>query len=247
MKRSPASSPLVELVDATKTFGVNEHKTVAVHDVSLQAFPGELIMLLGPSGSGKTTLLTLIAGLLKPTSGIVSLFGKQIDCYSRQELQQMRVLRVGFVFQTFLLLDALNVVENVALVLRFAGKSRHEAHRRAEDLLRLLHIEHLAVKFPQTLSQGEKQRVAVARAIANSADLILADEPTASLETKQGFEIIQLLHAYAAEENKCVIVASHDLRIVEFADRVLRLEDGVVVKSERKKDSGVEEASSRTI
>jgi putative ABC transport system ATP-binding protein len=138
-------------------------------------------------------------------------------------------LRIGFVFQTFLLLDALDVLENIALVCRFASRSKVESRRRATELLRRLHIEHLAAKSPKTLSQGEKQRVAVARAIANDADLILADEPTASLETKQGFEIIRLLHGYAAQENKCVIVASHDLRIVEYADRVLRLEDGMLL------------------
>lgn len=231
MNRSPSSEPLVRLVAVTKTFGPNEHKTTAVHDVSLQAFPGELVMLLGPSGSGKTTLLTLIAGLLRPTSGLVSLFGREIACYSSQELQRLRALRIGFVFQTFLLLDALDVLENIALVCRFAGRSRADSRRRATDLLRRLHIEYLTEKLPGTLSQGEKQRVAVARAIANDADLILADEPTASLETKQGFEIIQLLHRYATEENKCVIVASHDLRIVEFADRVLRLEDGMLLST----------------
>jgi putative ABC transport system ATP-binding protein len=229
MNRSPSSEPLVRLVDVTKTFGLNEHTTTALHGVSLQAFPAELVMLLGPSGSGKTTLLTLIAGLVQPTSGVVSLFGTDIGCYSRQELQKLRALRIGFVFQTFLLLDALDVLENIALVCRFAGRSRAESRRRATELLRRLRIEHLAAKSPKTLSQGEKQRVAVARAIANDADLILADEPTASLETKQGFGIIQLLHGYAAQENKCVIIASHDLRIVEYADRVLRLEDGMLL------------------
>jgi putative ABC transport system ATP-binding protein len=223
---------VVRLDVVSKTFGSNGNRTFAVRDVSLEASSGELVLLLGPSGSGKTTLLTLMAGLVEPTSGKVSLFGKDIVDYSSKELQKLRAIRIGFVFQTFHLIDSLNVMENVALVLRFAGKTRAQAKRHARDLLEQFHIEHLFRKFPANLSQGEKQRVAVARAIANGAELIIADEPTASLETKQGFDIIRLLHEYAKEQNRCVIVASHDLRIVEFADRVLRLEDGVVTRTQ---------------
>jgi putative ABC transport system ATP-binding protein len=156
-------------------------------------------------------------------------FSEDIESYSPRELQRLRAQRLGFVFQNFLLIDSLTVLENVALVLRFAGKSKSAARKQAKRLLEELYIAHLAEKYPARLSQGEKQRVAIARAIANDADLILADEPTASLESKQGFEIIQLLHLYAKEWNKCVIIATHDLRIVDLADRVLRLEDGAIV------------------
>jgi putative ABC transport system ATP-binding protein len=225
-------STVVRLDEVSKIFGSNGNRTAAVRDISLEASSGELVLLLGPSGSGKTTLLTLIAGLVEPTSGAVSLFGRNIEDYTPKELQRLRAMRIGFVFQTFHLIDSLNVTENVVLVLRFAGKTRTEAKRHAKDLLGQFHIEHLFRKFPANLSQGEKQRVAVARAIANGAELIIADEPTASLETKQGFDIIRLLHEYAKERNRCVIVASHDLRIVEFADRVLRLEDGVITKTQ---------------
>ncbi len=231
MKKLNAESRVIRLDNVTKTFGINEHKTIAVRNVSLSASLGELLVLLGPSGSGKTTLLTLIAGLLKPTLGTVSLFGKHIEHYSSQELQQLRAMRIGFVFQTFLLIDSLTVIENVALILRFTGKAKTEAQHRAQRLLEQFQIEHLSKKFPATLSQGEKQRVAVARAISNCPDFILADEPTASLESRQGFDIIRVLHEYARKQNKCVIVASHDLRITELADRVLRLEDGVLLQS----------------
>jgi len=229
---SHESEPCVSRVlDATKIFGANEHKTTAVRNICFQASPGELVLLLGPSGSGKTTLLTLIAGLLKPTSGSVFLFGKDIERYSPRELQEVRATRIGFVFQTFLLIDSLTVVENVALVLHFAGQSRADSLRNARTLLARLGIEGLARKFPPTLSQGEKQRAAVARAIANEADLVIADEPTASLETNQGFDIIQMLRTYAKTRKRCVVVASHDLRILQFCDRVLRIEDGVLVES----------------
>jgi len=219
-------SPAACCEGLSKIFGANEHQTAAVRDVTFQAFPGELILLLGPSGSGKTTLLTLIAGLSRPTSGRVLLFGKDIESYASRELQRVRAHRVGFIFQTFLLIDSLTALENVEIVLRFNGRKTSERRKRARELLRQFGIEHLAAKFPQTMSQGEKQRVAVARAIGNDAALIIADEPTGSLETKQGFGIIELLRRLAKEQGKCVVVASHDLRLRDFADRIFRIEDG---------------------
>jgi putative ABC transport system ATP-binding protein len=231
MKKQENKRCIVHLENVTKIFGVNEHKTTAVRNVSLQASLGELLVLLGPSGSGKTTLLTLIAGLIRSTSGKISLFGRNIEYYSSQELQQLRATRIGFVFQTFLLIDSLTAIENVALVLRFAGKSKNEALGYVQRLLQQFQIEHLAEKFPSVLSQGEKQRIAVARALVNNPDLIIADEPTGSLETKQGFEIIRLLHEYGKRQNRCVIVATHDPRISELADRVLQLEDGGLVQT----------------
>ena len=231
MKKQENKTCIVHLENVTKIFGVNEHKTTALRNVSLQASLGELLVLLGPSGSGKTTLLTLIAGLIRSTSGKISLFGRDIEHYSSQELQQLRATRIGFVFQTFLLIDSLTAIENVALVSRFAGKSKNETHGYVQKLLQQFQIEHLAEKFPPALSQGEKQRIAVARALVNNPDLIIADEPTGSLETKQGFEIVRVLHEYAKRENGCVIVATHDLRISELADRMLRLEDGGLVQS----------------
>ncbi len=221
--------PIVNAEGLTKVFGSNSQSTVAVRNVSFEFCRGELIVLLGPSGSGKTTLLMLIAGLMKPTSGAMSLFGERIETYSQRRLQKLRARRLGFVFQNFLLIDSLTVLENIALVLGFAGHSKFAARRQARCLLKQIQIEHLADRFPPKLSQGEKQRVAIARAIANDADLIIADEPTASLESTQGFEIIRLLHRYARERKKCVIVATHDLRIVGLADRVFRLEDGAIV------------------
>ncbi len=227
-------SSLVELNKITKIFENNGVKTAAVDQVSFQAYPGELLLLLGPSGSGKTTLLTLIAGLAKPTAGNVSLFGMNIRLYSTRELQKLRAARIGFIFQTFLLIDSLTVLENVGVVLRFIGKSKKEAHKQAMNLLKNFHIDHLANKFPACLSQGEKQRVAIARAIANDTQLILADKPTGSLESKQGLNIIKLLNHLAKEKNKCVIVSTHDLRLIQHADRIIHLEDGKITKVETK-------------
>jgi len=225
---------LLELKAVSKHYGYNGHTSVAVRDVTLTFSSGELVLLLGPSGSGKTTLLTLMAGLVKPTTGDVKLFGSDVTSYQEEALQQLRAQRIGFVFQNFLLVDSLSVADNIVLVLRFGGVNGGEARDRAAGLLHQLGIEHLAAKSPARLSQGEKQRVAIARAIANGARLILADEPTASLESKQGLEVIELLQMLAHAEGRCVIVASHDLRLVEFADRVVRLRDGTVEAVERR-------------
>lgn len=220
---------IVSIRNVSKSYKINEHSSVGVKDINFEAKPGELVLFLGPSGSGKTTLLTLIAGLLQPSEGKISLFKKQIDSYSSAELQRLRAKKIGFIFQTFLLIDALTALQNIELVLRFAFKSKKEAKRIAANLLKELEIDYLADKLPTTMSQGEKQRVAVARAIANNAELILADEPTASLDGANGLIIIELLHNYAAKNNKCVIVVSHDLRLKEYADRIIKLEDGKIL------------------
>ncbi len=231
MKES-TNPPCIELVDVSKSFGTHSHKTAALRHASLGLFPGELVSLLGPSGSGKTTLLTLMTGLLKPTSGTVVLFGKVLASYTSKELQRLRARRIGFVFQTFNLIDSLTVLENVMVALRFGGKSVFEARRRAARLLEETNVAHLAKKFPATLSQGEKQRVALARAMANQADLIVADEPTASLDTANGRQIVQLLYGHAKKSGKCVVVATHDLRVTHCADRHFLIQDGVLSQSE---------------
>lgn len=219
---------VVGLDRVTKIFDGSGHPTTAVREVSLEARRGEMVLLLGPSGSGKTTLLTLVAGLTKPTSGRVSLFGKSVEAYSAAELQALRAARIGFVFQTFLLIDSLTAAENVEIILRFNGKRRRDRAAITRALLGELGIGHLAGRFPRSMSQGEKQRVAVARAVANGAELLIADEPTGSLETRQAVDIINLLHGQARTRNATVIVASHDLRLEEFADRTLRLRDGMM-------------------
>jgi putative ABC transport system ATP-binding protein len=234
MNTNPLSATSVHLSAVTKSFGTNSHCTYAVRAISFEACSGELILLLGPSGSGKTTLLTLMAGLIRPSAGTVSLFGNDIVAYSDDELQRLRARRVGFVFQNFLLIESLTVEENIALVLRFGGKDAAVARQEAARLLESIGITHLAKMFPHRLSQGEKQRVAVARAIANGGELIIADEPTASLESKQGLEIIRLLQTLAKEQGKCVVVATHDLRLVDYADKTLHLRDGEVVRVEER-------------
>jgi putative ABC transport system ATP-binding protein len=220
---------IVSLRNVSKTYKINEHVSIGVKDINFESRPGELVLFLGPSGSGKTTLLTLIAGLLKPSEGSINLFQKPIESYSVAALQSLRAGRIGFIFQTFLLIDALTSSQNIELVAKFNHKSKKEAKTIAGKLLNELNIEYLTDKLPATMSQGEKQRVAVARAVANNAELILADEPTASLDTENGSIIIELLSSFA-KNNKCVIVASHDLRLKKFADRIVYLDNGRIVE-----------------
>ncbi|HMQ70060.1 MAG TPA: ABC transporter ATP-binding protein [Ignavibacteria bacterium] len=220
---------IVSIRNVSKSYKVNEHLSFGVKNIDFDARPGELVLVLGPSGSGKTTLLTLIAGLLKPSEGSIRLFQKPIENYSVSELQKIRAEKLGFIFQTFLLIDTLTASQNIELFLKFSLKSKKEAREIARTLLKELKIEYLANKLPVTMSQGEKQRVSVARAIANNAELILADEPTASLDTVNGSIIIELLNSYARKNNKCVIVVSHDLRLKAYAHRIIYIEDGQIL------------------
>lgn len=233
MNHRNVSPHVAGLINVSKSFGANGSETRAVKNVSLQLYAGEMTLLLGPSGSGKTTLLTLLAGLLRPNSGATFLFGRDVESYSPEELQNVRARRLGFIFQNFHLIDFLTVEENVELVMHFAGTDQGDHRTQTRSLLTGMNIGQLALRFPLTLSQGEKQRVAIARAIANDADLIIADEPTASLETRQGLEVIRQLHLLATANGKCVVVASHDLRVKEFADKVLVLRDGEIVDRPR--------------
>ena len=219
---------IAQLVNVTKQYDGQGSETVALKNVSFTASPGELILLLGPSGSGKTTFLTLLAGLQGPTSGEAYLFGRKTTEYSQKELQSIRSKRMGFIFQTFYLLESLTVLENVMIVMKFAGADKKEARITAMEYLKKFGVEKLCNSYPGKISQGEKQRVAIARALANGAEFIIADEPTGSLASKQGMEIVEFLKESVVDQKRCVVIASHDERIVKFADRVLYLSDGEV-------------------
>ena len=228
MNQSQDHQPIAQLINVSKIYQGQGRATSALKDISFEAYNGEVILFLGPSGSGKSTFLTILAGLQRPTSGEAWLFGKSIRDYSPAGLQKLRAARVGFIFQTFHLIDSLNAMENILLVMRFNKTNKKEAKIRAVQLLERFRIGHLAKACPRTMSQGEKQRVAVARALANNASLIIADEPTGSLATEQGMNIVTLLRESAKSENRCVLIASHDQRIADYADKVFYLKDGVL-------------------
>lgn len=245
MKASRSHRETTVLDKVTHTFVNSSEAAAVLKNVSLTVRVGELTLLLGRSGSGKTTLLSLAAGLLAPSSGRICLFGRDLASYRVAELQKLRATSMGFVFQTFRLIESLSATQNVALVLEFAGRSRREACNRARELLSQLGMGHLAHRKPAHFSQGEKQRVAIARALANSPSLILADEPTACLESKQGLEIIRLLHQHASKSHSSVLVTSHDMRLREYADRVCYLRDGTLIEMSPNEPMIAEESTVR--
>ena len=181
---------------------------------------------MGPSGSGKTTLLSMLGGLLKPSAGRVQIGGDDLTQLNEGKLPQVRLRRIGFIFQDFNLLSALSCLDNVALVIQLTGLSRKAARQRARQLLEQLGMGHRLNFLPEKFSGGEKQRIAIARALVNEPDIILADEPTANLDSHHGHETMRLLRRIAKEENRSVIIVSHDERIKDIADRILWLEDG---------------------
>jgi putative ABC transport system ATP-binding protein len=195
----------------------------AVDDVSLDVARGEIVLIIGPNGSGKTTLLSMLGGLVRPTRGSVVVDGQALDAMPERELELFRLTRVGFVFQTFRLLDALSVRENVQLVLDLAGEKR-----TADAVLERTGALHLAHRNTRALSGGEKQRVAIARALANDPAILLADEPTGSLDSSAGEAAIALLCDSARNDGRAVVIVSHDTRIAPHADRVVRFSDGRV-------------------
>lgn len=210
----------------TKTFGAGAAEVKAVSNVDLTISPGELLLIMGPSGSGKTTLLTILGGLLKPDAGSVTIDGVDIVRLSGAGLAPIRRKKVGFVFQSFNLWENLSVVENVELVLNMAGVTGAEARTRSLQLLEERGLAGRLRARTRDLSGGEKQRVSIARALANEPRLLLADEPTANLDSKHGREVMLLLRDIARSGDRAVVVVSHDQRIREVADRVLWLEDG---------------------
>ena len=206
----------------------------ALNDVSLHLARGAFVLLEGPSGSGKTTLLGILGALDRPTSGRVTVDGVEIADRNASWLTAFRRRRVGFVFQDFRLLESLTAEENVALALWLGGCRGSEATRRAAALLEQLGLDGRRHRRPVQLSAGERQRVAIARATVDHRPLLLADEPTANLDTASGQEVARLLRTLVEEEGVTVVVASHDWRLEAFADSVIRLEDGAVVKEEER-------------
>lgn len=219
-------APILDIVHVTKRYGAGPTEVVAVHDVSLAVRAGEVVLIMGPSGSGKTTLLLMLGALLRPTEGAISVHGAVISALRESRLSDVRLKQFGFIFQDFNLLSALTALENVALVGKLAGMRKGEARKRAGTLLSQLGMEKRLHFLPDKLSGGEKQRVAVARALVNDPALILADEPTANLDSRIGHEIMRLLRRIAKEQGRSVVIVSHDQRIKDIADRVLWLEDG---------------------
>ena len=220
------SEPLVHIRSLEKTFGDAETRVEAVRGLDLELARGEIVLVMGPSGSGKTTFLSMLGGLLRTTGGEIWVDGTDIAALSERELPPFRARTFGFIFQDFNLVAALSAQENVEIALNIAGESGRPARERARSLLESMGLEERLVFPVEKLSGGEKQRVAISRAIANRPALILADEPTANLDSHHGAETMRLLRELAKEQGTTVVIVSHDERLRQIADRVLWLEDG---------------------
>jgi putative ABC transport system ATP-binding protein len=219
---------VLELIEVTQVFGSRENPTHALRSVSLQVEPRQVVIIMGPSGSGKSTLLSIGGGLLQPTAGRVIVDGEEITGLNDRKLAEVRLRKVGFVFQDFNLLDALTVIQNLELVAKRAGTHGRNARHRAEELLKILGLEHRMHYRTRQLSGGERQRVGIARAVVNNPTVILADEPTASLDSVRGAEVMSMLMMVAHDMGKGVVMVSHDHRTLEYADRVVWLQDGLL-------------------
>lgn len=223
---------IVSVQDVSKTFGSGHTAVTAVDHVSLEVDAGDIVLVMGPSGSGKTTLLSMIGTLMSPTTGRILISGQDTSTLAPARLSRLRLREFGFVFQTFNLLSALTAEENVMLPLLTAGMHRKAGRAKARAALEQLQLGHRLGNLPRDLSGGEKQRVAIARSLANDPRLILADEPTANLDARTGQDVTLLLCETACRENRAVIIVSHDQRLRTAAKRVITIEDGQLITEE---------------
>ncbi len=221
-----ATTIVLDAHGLSRRFGAGAAAVEAVIELELEVRAGEIVLIMGPSGSGKTTLLTMLGGLLRPSGGTIAVDGHELTALSEAQLPRLRAQTFGFVFQDFNLMPSLSARENVEIALNIAGVHGGAARTRARGLLERLGLADRIDFLPEQLSGGEKQRVAIARALANEPALILADEPTANLDSHHGAETMRLLRELAKELGTTVVIVSHDERLREIADRVLWLEDG---------------------
>jgi putative ABC transport system ATP-binding protein len=218
----------VKAQELVKWFGEGDAKTYAVRGVSFEAYFGEMLYIEGPSGSGKTTLLSMISGILRPDSGTVIVEDKEIWSLPGDEIAEFRLNTVGFVFQDYHLFPRLTTVENVAIPLILKRLDWNESVRTAMEYLDIVGLRERAQLPPVKLSGGEQQRVAIARAIASRPDILIFDEPTASLDGDTGKRILEFVKKNILNENRCIVIVTHDNRIFDFADRIMRMEDGKI-------------------
>jgi putative ABC transport system ATP-binding protein len=232
---SPSSGAAVHCAAVFKSFGSGDTLVEVLRGVDFTARRGEMSFLVGPSGCGKTTLISVIAGLLDPTQGGVTLFGQSLSSMKSKEQILFRRANLGFVFQQYNLLPALNAAENAAVPLLAAGVPRKQAVEKARAMLEKLGIGNRWENYPKTLSGGQQQRVALARALVHEPRLVICDEPTAALDAKSGESVMELLASSAVHPDRAVVVVTHDNRVFRFADRISHMDDGVITHTESDK------------
>lgn len=226
MKIETTEHEAIVATDLTKSFGEGEAKVTAVNKVGLVAHFGEMLFIVGPSGSGKTTLLSMISGILRPNAGKVTVKGADIWTLNNDQLADFRLNTIGFVFQDYHLFPRLTTAENVAIPLILKQHNWNESIAEAKKYLEIVGLKNRSDILPVKLSGGEQQRVAIARAISSSPDILILDEPTASLDGDTGKMIISFVKEKILNEHRCILIVTHDARINEFADRILHMEDG---------------------
>jgi putative ABC transport system ATP-binding protein len=218
--------PILQLDNISKTFGKGEAEVKALKNINLEVNAGELLALVGPSGSGKSTLLSIAGALLSPTDGKIYLDGDDITDIGDAERTQLRLNRMGFIFQGSNLVSFLSGRDQLLFLARMMGSKNGEAEKRADWLLESLGMEKRGNHYPEEMSGGERQRIAIGRALMNGPDLILADEPTASLDSQRGRQVVQLLADQVHDSEKAGILVTHDERLIDLCDRVVRIHDG---------------------
>ncbi len=221
---------MINIQNLSKVFRTEEVETVALNGINLQINDGEFVAIMGPSGCGKSTLLNILGLLDNPTEGSYQLDGKEVSKLKESERTAYRRGKIGFVFQSFNLIDELNVQENIALPLTYLHTPKAEQKERVTELMRQMAISHRAKHFPQQLSGGQQQRVAIARAVVGKPGLILADEPTGNLDSKNGQEVMQLLKQLHAD-GATIVMVTHSQRDAQYADRIVNLLDGQIVEN----------------
>jgi putative ABC transport system ATP-binding protein len=221
-------TPVLEAQAVTKTYEVESNIIKAVDDVSITICPGEFVALVGPSGSGKTTMLAMLAGLLSPTDGSILIGGQDLATMSEGERTRFRREKVGFTFQANNLVPYLTVQENVELMLKLNGKLNRAGRKRAKEILEQLGLGDRLKSLPSQLSGGQQQRVAIARALVHKPNIVLADEPTASLDTQRAFQVVETFADLIHAQKLAGIMVTHDLRMCQFADKIIQMRDGQI-------------------
>lgn len=224
-------NPIIELQDVWKIYRMGNVEVPALRGLSVKISPGEFVAIMGPSGSGKSTAMNMVGCLDLPTRGSVILDGRDISKLHESDLAQIRGRRIGFVFQTFNLMPGLTAIENVTLPMIFQSIPGYEREKKARKLLEQVGLGHRLNHRPNKMSGGEQQRVAMARALSNNPEVILADEPTGNLDSKTGVEVMKMLSELHEKEGKTIVMVTHDSNIAGYAERIIHLKDGRAIEN----------------